>query len=185
MLMPCPEVNGFRLSAEDLERAITPQTRWLMLNSPSNPSGAAYSQADYRPIPDVLLRHPQVWPVADDMYEHIVYDDFRFVTPAAIEPRLRDRTMTVNGVSKAPKSSDASAGPRSLSRRRRRPSPLRSVRCGSPRFHPGRVKRPKPTRITSSVRGPARTAGHFPVWQGRHMATRPPAEGYDHLQRRR
>jgi aspartate aminotransferase len=101
VLVPCPEANGFRLSAEDLERAITPRTRWLMLNSPSNPSGAAYSQADYRPILDVLLNHPHVWLVADDMYQHIVYDDFRFVTPAAIEPRLRDRTMTVNGVSKA------------------------------------------------------------------------------------
>jgi aspartate aminotransferase len=101
VLVPCPEANGFRLSAEDLERAITPRTRWLMLNSPSNPSGAAYSQADYRPILDVLLNHPHVWLVADDMYQHMVYDDFRFVTPAAIEPRLRDRTMTVNGVSKA------------------------------------------------------------------------------------
>ena len=101
VLVPCREANGFRLSAEDLERAITPRTRWLMLNSPSNPSGTAYSQADYRPILDILLKHPQVWLVADDMYEHIVYDDFRFVTPAAIEPRLRDRTMTVNGVSKA------------------------------------------------------------------------------------
>ncbi|CAN7229110.1 pyridoxal phosphate-dependent aminotransferase [Bradyrhizobium sp. LjRoot220] len=101
VLVPCSEANGFRLSAEDLERAITPRTRWLMLNSPSNPSGAAYSQGQYRPILDVLLRHPHVWLVVDDMYEHIVYDDFRFVTPAAIEPALRERTLTVNGVSKA------------------------------------------------------------------------------------
>jgi len=101
VFVPCSEANGFRLLAEDLERAITPRTRWLMLNSPSNPSGAAYSQSQYRPILDVLLRHPHVWLVVDDMYEHIVYDDFRFVTPAAIEPALRERTLTVNGVSKA------------------------------------------------------------------------------------
>jgi aspartate aminotransferase len=101
VLVPCSEANGFRLSAEDLERAITPRTRWVMLNSPSNPSGAAYLEADYRPILDVLLKHPHVWLVVDDMYEHIVYDDFRFATPAAIEPALRERTLTVNGVSKA------------------------------------------------------------------------------------
>ncbi|MGI6247405.1 MAG: pyridoxal phosphate-dependent aminotransferase [Pseudochelatococcus sp.] len=101
VLVPCTQENGFRLTAEDLERAITPRTRWLMLNSPSNPSGAAYSEADYRPLLDVLLRHPHVWLMVDDMYEHIVYDDFRFVTPAAIEPALGGRTLTVNGVSKA------------------------------------------------------------------------------------
>ncbi|OCI97724.1 MULTISPECIES: pyridoxal phosphate-dependent aminotransferase [unclassified Rhizobium] len=101
VLVPCSEKNGFRLSAEDLEAAITPKTRWLMLNSPSNPSGAAYSESQYRPILDVLLGHPQVWLMVDDMYEHIVYDDFNFVTPVAIEPRLRDRTLTINGVSKA------------------------------------------------------------------------------------
>jgi aspartate aminotransferase len=94
-------VNGFRLRAEQLEAAITPRTRWLMLNSPSNPSGAAYSAEDYRPILDVLLRHPHVWLMVDDMYEHIVYDGFRFVTPVQMEPRLRERTLTVNGVSKA------------------------------------------------------------------------------------
>ncbi|KJC51286.1 aspartate aminotransferase [Bradyrhizobium sp. LTSP885] len=101
VLVPCSEANGFRLSAEDLEHAITPRTRWIMLNSPSNPSGAAYSEGQYRPILDVLLEHPHVWLMVDDMYEHIVYDDFRFVTPAAIEPALRARTLTVNGVSKA------------------------------------------------------------------------------------
>jgi aspartate aminotransferase len=101
VLVPCSEGNGFRLSAEDLERAITPRTRWVMLNSPSNPTGAAYSEALYRPILDVLLRHPQVWLMVDDIYEHIVYDGFRFATPAAIEPALRNRTLTVNGVSKA------------------------------------------------------------------------------------
>ncbi len=101
VLVPCSEANGFRLTAEDLERAITPRTRWVMLNSPSNPSGAAYGEEQYRPILEVLLRHPQVWLMVDDMYEHIVYDAFRFVTPAAIAPELKARTLTVNGVSKA------------------------------------------------------------------------------------
>jgi aspartate aminotransferase len=101
VLVPCSEANGFRLSTDDLERAITPRTRWVMLNSPSNPSGAAYSETDYRPILDVLLEHPHVWLMVDDIYEHIVYDGFRFATPAAIEPALRNRTLTVNGVSKA------------------------------------------------------------------------------------
>ena len=97
----CSEANGFRLSAEDLDRAITKRTRWVILNSPSNPTGAAYSAADYWPILDVLSRRPHVWLMSDDIYEHIVYDDFRFATPAAIEPSLRNRTLTVNGVSKA------------------------------------------------------------------------------------
>ncbi|OJF91338.1 pyridoxal phosphate-dependent aminotransferase [Pararhizobium antarcticum] len=101
VLVACQAEAGFRLTAEQLEAAITPKTRWVMLNSPSNPSGAAYSAADYRPLLEVLLRHPHVWLLVDDMYEHIVYDDFAFVTPAAIEPRLKDRTLTVNGVSKA------------------------------------------------------------------------------------
>lgn len=101
VLVPCRESNGFRLATEELTRAITPRTRWLMLNSPSNPSGAAYSAADYRPILDVLIDHPQVWLMVDDIYEHIIYDNFRFVTPAALEPSLRGRTLTVNGVSKA------------------------------------------------------------------------------------
>jgi aspartate aminotransferase len=101
MLVPCREANGFRLTAEDLARAITPRSRWVMLNSPSNPSGAAYTEADYRPLLDVLLLHPHVWLMVDDIYEHIVYDDFPFTTPAAIEPALRERILTVNGVSKA------------------------------------------------------------------------------------
>ncbi|MBR0751919.1 pyridoxal phosphate-dependent aminotransferase [Bradyrhizobium jicamae] len=101
VLVPCVEANGFRLSEGDLEAAITPRTRWVMLNSPSNPTGAAYSEGQYRPILDVLLRHPQVWLMVDDIYEHIVYDGFRFATPAALEPALRNRTLTVNGVSKA------------------------------------------------------------------------------------
>jgi aspartate aminotransferase len=100
-LVPCSEENGFRLTAEALERAITPRTRWVLLNSPSNPSGAAYTEEDYRPLLDVLLRHQHVWLMVDDMYEHIAYDNFKFTTPAAIEPRLKDRTLTINGVSKA------------------------------------------------------------------------------------
>ncbi len=101
VLIPCDASSGFRLTADKLEAAITPKTRWVLLNSPSNPSGAAYSASDYRPLLDVLLKHPHVWLLVDDMYEHIVYDGFRFVTPAQLEPRLKDRTLTVNGVSKA------------------------------------------------------------------------------------
>jgi aspartate aminotransferase len=101
VLIACDVEAGFRLRAEQLEAAITPKTRWVMLNSPSNPSGAAYSAEDYRPLLDVLLKYPHVWLLVDDMYEHIVYDGFRFVTPAALEPRLKNRTLTVNGVSKA------------------------------------------------------------------------------------
>ncbi|MEP9373384.1 pyridoxal phosphate-dependent aminotransferase [Mesorhizobium sp. KR1-2] len=101
VLIACDAEAGFRLTAEQLEQAITPRTRWVMLNSPSNPSGAAYGAEHYRPLLDVLLRHPHVWLLVDDMYEHIVYDGFDFVTPAALEPRLKDRTLTVNGVSKA------------------------------------------------------------------------------------
>lgn len=101
VLIPCDAQAGFRLQAEQLEKTITPKTRWVLLNSPSNPSGAAYAETDYRPLLNVLLCHPHVWLIVDDMYEHIVYDGFRFVTPVAIEPRLKDRTLTVNGVSKA------------------------------------------------------------------------------------
>ena len=101
VLVPCSAENGFRLTAKDLEAAITNRTRWLLLNSPCNPSGAAYSADDYRPLAEVLMRHPNVWLLADDMYEHIVYDDFKFSTPAQVEPELISRTLTVNGVSKA------------------------------------------------------------------------------------
>lgn len=99
--VPCDDSTGFRLTAEALEAAITPRTRWLMLNSPSNPTGSAYSEADYRPLIEVLHRHSHLWLLVDDMYEHIVYDGFRFVTPAALDAGLRDRCLTVNGVSKA------------------------------------------------------------------------------------
>jgi aspartate aminotransferase len=101
VVLPCTESAGFKLTADQLERAITARTRWVLFNSPSNPTGAAYSEAAYRPLLDILLRHPQVWLMVDDIYEHIVYDGFRFVTPAALEPGLHDRILTVNGVSKA------------------------------------------------------------------------------------
>jgi aspartate aminotransferase len=93
--------NGFKLQAADLEKAITGRTKWVILNSPSNPSGAAYSKAELKALTDVLVRHPHVWVLTDDMYEHLVYDDFKFVTAAEIEPRLYERTLTMNGVSKA------------------------------------------------------------------------------------
>ena len=97
----CPENNGFKLRAEDLEAAITPKTKWIILNSPSNPTGAAYTRAELKALTDVLMRHKQVWILTDDMYEHLVYDGFEFTTPAQIEPGLKDRTLTMNGVSKA------------------------------------------------------------------------------------
>lgn len=93
--------NGFKLSAEALEKAITPRTKWLMLNSPSNPSGAAYTRAELKALADVLLKHPQVWVLTDDMYEHLTFGDFRFTTIAEVEPALYPRTLTMNGVSKA------------------------------------------------------------------------------------
>jgi aspartate aminotransferase len=93
--------HGFKLQPEPLERAITPKTKWLILNSPSNPSGAAYTRLEMKKITDVLMRHPDVWVLTDDMYEHLVYGDFEFVTPAQVEPALYERTLTMNGVSKA------------------------------------------------------------------------------------
>jgi len=101
VIVKCSEDTGFRLTPEALEQAITPRTRWLFLNSPSNPCGAAYRAEDYRAILSVLERHPHVWVLADDIYEHIIYDDFRFVTPAEVAPHLKDRILTINGVSKA------------------------------------------------------------------------------------
>ena len=100
VVVPCPLAAGFKLTPEQLDRAITPATKWLFLNSPSNPTGAAYSEAEIRALADVLLRHPHVHILSDDMYEHIVYDGFRFSTIASVEPRLFDRTLTVNGASK-------------------------------------------------------------------------------------
>ena len=99
--VPCRSQDDFKLQADDLARAITPNTRWLLINSPGNPSGAVYTHEDYLPILDVLRAHPQVWLLADDIYEHIVYDDVEFATPAQVAPDLGDRILTVNGVSKA------------------------------------------------------------------------------------
>ncbi len=96
----CPQNHGYKLMPEALEAAITPRTRWLMINSPCNPSGAAYDRAEMKTLTDVLLQHPHVAVLTDDMYEHILYDGNEFCTPAAIEPKLYDRTLTVNGVSK-------------------------------------------------------------------------------------
>ncbi len=93
--------TGFKLSPETLEQAITPKTKWLIFNHPSNPTGAAYTRAELKALTDVLIRHPQVWVLSDDMYEHLVYDGFEFASPAQIEPGLYSRTLTVNGVSKA------------------------------------------------------------------------------------
>ncbi len=93
--------DNFKLTAADLEKAITPKTKWLIFNSPSNPTGAAYTEAELKALTDVLVRHPHVWILTDDMYEHLVYGDFVFTTPAQVEPSLYDRTLTMNGVSKA------------------------------------------------------------------------------------
>src|SRR3954447_24287235 len=93
--------HDFKLQPEELERVITPKTKWIILNSPSNPSGAAYSRDELKKITDVLMRHPHVWVLTDDMYEHLTYGDFEFVTPAQVEPGLYERTLTMNGVSKA------------------------------------------------------------------------------------
>src|SRR5690349_15937892 len=101
VFVPCSQNNQFKLRPEDLAAAIGPKTKWIILNSPSNPTGAAYSPAELKALTDVLVQHPQVWVLTDDMYEHLVYDDFEFTTPAQIEPRLYERTLTMNGVSKA------------------------------------------------------------------------------------
>jgi aspartate aminotransferase len=93
--------DGYRLKPEMLEAAITPKTKWLIFNSPSNPTGAAYSKEDIKALTDVLLRHEHVWVLSDDIYEHLIYDGLAFYTPAAVEPRLIDRTLTMNGLSKA------------------------------------------------------------------------------------
>ncbi|HMJ29930.1 MAG TPA: pyridoxal phosphate-dependent aminotransferase, partial [Xanthobacteraceae bacterium] len=98
--VPTTLESGFKMTPQALERAITPKTKWVLLNSPSNPTGAAYTRAELKKLTDVLVRHPHVYVITDDMYEHLVYDDFEFTTPAQVEPRLYDRTLTVNGVSK-------------------------------------------------------------------------------------
>ncbi|MCS6855452.1 MAG: pyridoxal phosphate-dependent aminotransferase, partial [Elioraea sp.] len=97
----CPQNNGFRLRAEDLEAAITPRTKWVVLNSPNNPSGAALGEGELCAIAEVIRRHPDLWVLSDDIYEHLIYDGFRFVTLAQVAPDLRERVLTVNGCSKA------------------------------------------------------------------------------------
>ena len=101
VFVPTKIENGFKLAAADLEAAITPKTKWFIFNSPSNPTGAGYSRSELKALTDVLMKHPQVWVMSDDMYEHLVFDDFEFVSPAQVEPGLYDRTLTCNGVSKA------------------------------------------------------------------------------------
>jgi aspartate aminotransferase len=101
VIVPTGQNTGFKLRAEDLEAAITPRTKWFMLNNPSNPTGAAYSAAELEPICEVLMRHPHVWVFTDDIYEKLAYDGFRPATVVSVEPRLRDRTVTMNGCSKA------------------------------------------------------------------------------------
>jgi len=99
--VPTTMESGFKMKPEALERAITPKTKWIIFNSPSNPTGAAYARAELKAVTDVLVRHPHVHIMSDDMYEHLVYDDFKFYSPAQLEPQLYERTLTVNGVSKA------------------------------------------------------------------------------------
>ena len=101
VFVPTTAEHGFKLQAEALEKAITPRTKWFIFNSPSNPSGAAYTRDELKKVTDVLMRHKHVWVLTDDMYEHLVYDDFKFTTPAEVEPSLYERTLTMNGVSKA------------------------------------------------------------------------------------
>jgi len=97
----CSMESGFKITAAQLEKAITPKTKWFLLNSPSNPTGAAYTHADLKKLTDVLVKHPHVHVMTDDMYEHLTYDDFKFSTPAQVEPSLYERTLTINGTSKA------------------------------------------------------------------------------------
>ncbi len=101
VIVDTPMAKGFKLQPEALDKAITPRTKWIVLNSPSNPSGAAYTHAELKAVTDVLMRHPHVWVLTDDIYEHLTYGDFVFSTPAQIEPGLYERTLTMNGMSKA------------------------------------------------------------------------------------
>ena len=101
VVVECPESTDFKMTPESLEAAITPRTKWLIFNSPSNPTGAGYTRAELKALTDVLMRHPHVWVMSDDMYEHIAFPGFSFCTPAEVEPGLYERTLTTNGVSKA------------------------------------------------------------------------------------
>ena len=99
--VPCSMESGFKIKPEQLEKAITPKTKWFLLNSPSNPTGAGYSRAELKALTDALVRHPHIHVMSDDIYEHLVYDSFKFSTPAQVEPALQERTLTINGMSKA------------------------------------------------------------------------------------
>ncbi|HCX13949.1 MAG TPA: aspartate transaminase [Rhodospirillaceae bacterium] len=101
IFVSCDENSQFKLSAEALEAAISPKTKWVVLNSPNNPTGSVYSEVELKALTDVLVKHPHVWIMADDIYEHLVYDGIKFATPGQVESRLLDRTLTMNGVSKA------------------------------------------------------------------------------------
>lgn len=101
VVLPCGVENNYKMTPALLENVITKNTKWLIFNSPSNPTGAGYSRDELKALTDVLMRHPHVWVLSDDMYEHLAYDGFTFTTPAEVEPRLMERTLTVNGVSKA------------------------------------------------------------------------------------
>ncbi len=101
VIVQTSQENAFKLRAEDLDRAITAKTKWVLLNSPSNPSGAAYTREEMKALTDVIVKHPNVWVLTDDIYEHLVYGEFEFCTPAQVEPNLMERTLTMNGVSKS------------------------------------------------------------------------------------
>jgi len=101
VIVPCPEDQNFKLTADQLEKSITDKTKWLMLNSPSNPTGSLYSKQELQRLADVLLRYPQVLIMSDDIYEKVIYDDLEFSTIASVEPKLKDRCLTLNGVSKS------------------------------------------------------------------------------------
>jgi len=101
VVLACPESDGFKLTPQALDAAITPRTKWVLLNTPSNPTGAMYDAAELRALGEVLARHPHVWLMTDEIYEHLAYGDVRHVSPAAVVPALAERTLTINGVSKA------------------------------------------------------------------------------------
>jgi len=101
IFVECPVEQGYKILPEQLDAAITPRTKWVMLNSPNNPTGAAYTAAEIKALAEVLLKHPHVWVMTDDMYEFVIYDDFKFTTIAEVEPKLYERTLTLNGLSKA------------------------------------------------------------------------------------
>jgi aspartate aminotransferase len=101
VFVPCSAENGFKMHPDQLQAAITPKTKWVMINSPSNPTGSGYTGAELKALSDVLLGHPDIWVMTDDIYEHVIYDDFQFSTLAQIEPGLYERTLTLNGVSKS------------------------------------------------------------------------------------